>query len=83
MGLLLPVECGLKPLFDKTLSDAQHSIDTDGEALGDLGIRPGRSIRIGFQKDMSMSDLVGCRFSFAGQLSQLAAFLIRALVSDL
>ena len=58
MVLLLPVECNLQPLFDQTLSDAQHGIDTDGEALGDLGIRPGKAIRIGFQKDMSMSDLV-------------------------
>jgi hypothetical protein len=34
MGLWLPVEGGLKPLFDNTVSDAQHGIDTDGEAVG-------------------------------------------------
>src|SRR4029453_1712445 len=75
--LFLPVEGGLKPLFDQTLSDPKHGIHTDGEALGDLCIRPGRPIRIGFYKDMSMSDLVGRCFPFSGQLCQLVAFLIR------
>jgi hypothetical protein len=28
MSLFLPVECGLKPLLDQTLSDAQNGIDT-------------------------------------------------------
>ena len=60
----LPVERGLQPLFDQTLADAQHGIDTDGEALGDLRIRPGRPIRIGFQQDMGMADLGGGRFPF-------------------
>src|SRR5262249_39779171 len=53
--LWLPVEGGLQPVFDQTLSDAQHSINTDGEALSDLGIRPSRAIRIGFQQDISMA----------------------------
>jgi hypothetical protein len=74
--LFLPVECGLQSLFDPTLSDAKHGIDTHGEALGDLGIRPSRPIRIGFQQDMGVSDL-GCgRSPFAGQFCQLGAFLV-------
>ena len=45
------------PWFDQPLSDPQHSIDTDREALGDLGIRPSRPIRIGVQEDVRMADL--------------------------
>jgi hypothetical protein len=45
---LLPGEGGLQCLFDQTLSDAKHGIDSDRETLGHLGIRPGRPIRIGF-----------------------------------
>ena len=78
-GALLgrPGEGGLEPLFDQTLADAKHGIDTYGEALSDLGIGPGRPIRIGFQQDMGMADLGGGGFPFADPLSQLAAFLIR------
>jgi hypothetical protein len=47
--LFLPVESGLQPVCDQTLSDAQHGIDTDGETLGDPGIRSSRTIRISFQ----------------------------------
>jgi hypothetical protein len=74
--LFLPVECGLQPLFDPTLSDAKHGIDAHGEALGDLGIRPGRPIRIGFQQDMGVSDLVCGRSPFSDQLCQLDAVLV-------
>src|SRR5262245_47922315 len=77
MGLFLPVEGGLQPLFDQSLSDAQHGMDTDGEALGYPCICPGMAIRIGFQKDMGMAYLVGRRGPLPGQLSQLSAFLIR------
>lgn len=74
--LLLPVERGLQPLFDPTLSDAKHGIDTHGEALSDLGIRPGRPIRIGFQQDVGVSDLVCGGVPFSGQLCQRGAFLV-------
>jgi|SRR5207249_2695934 len=48
MGLFLPVEGGLKPLFNQTLSNAKHGVDTDGEALCYPFVGPGRTIRIGF-----------------------------------
>jgi hypothetical protein len=76
MRLFLPVECSFESLFDQALSDAKHGIDTDGEALGYPLIRPGRTIRIGFQQDIGMSYLVCCGFPFPRQLGQLSAFLI-------
>jgi hypothetical protein len=66
MGLLLPVEGGLEALCDQALSNAMHGIDTDGEALSDLLIRPGRPICVGFQQDMRLADLVGGSFAFPG-----------------
>ena len=66
IGRLLPVEGGLKPLCNQPLSDAKDAIDTDGAALGDSCIRPSRPIRIGFQKDIGMAYLVGCRLAFLG-----------------
>src|SRR6266568_8439927 len=76
-SLFLPVECCLELLFDQTLSDSKHGIDTDREAFCYPVISPGRTIRIGFQKNIGMSYLVCCGFPFPGKLSQLAAFLIR------
>jgi hypothetical protein len=77
MGLWLPVEGGLKSLFDQPWSDAQHGIDTDGEALGDPCLCPGRAIRSRLQKDLGLSYLVGRSRPLPGQLSPLSAFLIR------
>jgi hypothetical protein len=76
LGLWLSVECRLKPLFDPTLSATQDGIDTDGEALGDPRIRPGRTSCIRFQQAMGMADLGSGRFAFPRQLRQLGAFCI-------
>src|SRR5215813_13932630 len=42
-----------------------------------LVIHPGRTIRNGFHKDLGLSYLGGCSFSYPGQLSQPFALLIR------
>jgi hypothetical protein len=76
MGLFLPGEGGLQPLFDQPLSDSHNGIDTDGEALGYPRIGPCRTIRIGFQQDIGMPDLVGRSFPRADQLGQVLTFCI-------
>ena len=76
MVLFLPGEGGLQPLFDQPLSDSHNGIDTDGEALGYPRIGPCRTIRIGFQQDIGMPDLVGRSFPRADQLGQVLTFCI-------
>jgi hypothetical protein len=74
--LFLPVAGGVESLCDRTLSDAKHGIHTDGEALGYPLIRPGRTIRLGFQQEIGMAYRVGWGVPVPGQLGQWAAFLI-------
>ena len=54
--LFLAAQRRLKALCNQALADAAHGIDTDGEARGNLLIRPGRPIRIGFQEVRRMAD---------------------------
>jgi hypothetical protein len=75
--LLLPGERRLSPLFDPALSDALDGRHTDGEALGDVRIRPRRAIGIGLQQAMGMPDLGGHRLPLPDQLGSWAAFLSR------
>jgi hypothetical protein len=74
-GLLLPVESCLQPLLAHTLSDAKHGMDTDGAALCNPCLRPGRAIRVRLHKAMGMRYLGGCSVPLARKCCQWATFL--------
>lgn len=74
IDLLLAVKGRFQTVLYQPLANKLDGMDRYGKGFGNLLILPIRPIRIGFEKDLGMLDLVCRRFSFRGYLTQLLPF---------
>jgi len=71
-----PIKCLFKPTFNQMLTNILHRFGATSIGLGDLPIRPRRTIGIGLEQNLSPPNLLARPAQLPDHLAKLLAFLI-------